>query len=159
MLYKSFGSISRNLLLLSLLAAPVWAQFEINPDHFDNPDSTTASALQTDVRAQLSDLQAQLRGYQAQLKATSDKVEEVREEAISAGIQGDGAGSYIEAYRQQQKQFRLLQESLSAQIQQVRNTIAGLQARVILASVETRSPRSIHRPGRLASASMRRPWH
>jgi len=113
-MFKQIECIGRSLVVLALLAEPAWAQFEVSPDHFESDqDSKSASAHETELQIQISDLQDQIGSYLANIQAKSEMVEEARQAAISAGIQGDGAGSYIESYRLHQKQLELLQQSMT----------------------------------------------
>jgi len=113
-MFKQIECISRSMVVLALLAEPAWAQFEVSPDHFESDqDSKTASTHETELQIQISDLQDQIGSYMANIQAKSEMVEEARQAAISAGIQGDGAGSYIESYRLHQKQLELLQQSMT----------------------------------------------
>ena len=89
----------------------------------------TASVVQTSQHgAEISSLRQKLEGYEQQLRAKSEVVEEARQAAISAGIQGDGAGPSIDAYRQQQKEMEALRAALTPQIEQARATTAQLKS-------------------------------
>jgi hypothetical protein len=144
-MFKQFQCICKSLLVLSLLAVPAWAQFEVSPDHFDSDqDSKTASAHQTELQGQVRDLQAQIVSNQARIRAKSEMVEDARQEAVSAGIQGDGAGTYLEAYRLQQDQLEPLQQSLTTQIALARNTIADLETQFTLVSAKTHVPQPLY---------------
>jgi hypothetical protein len=139
-MFKHLKSISLSVLTLSLWAAPAWAQFEVSPDHFEtDQDSKTAISHEQELQAQVRDLQAQIVSSQAHVRAQSEMVEEARQAAISAGILGDDAGSYIEAYRLQQKQLDSLQQSLTAQIAEVRNIVADLNIRAALVIVAAKA--------------------
>jgi hypothetical protein len=147
-MFKQFECISKSLLILSLLATPAWAQFEVSPDHFESDqDSMTASAHQTELQGQVRDLQAQIVSNQARIRAKSEMVEDARQEAISAGIQGDGAGAYLEAYRVQQDQLELLLQSLTTQIALARNTIADLETQFTLVAAKTHVPQPPYHHG------------
>ena len=71
-------------------------------------------------------MQTRLEDYEKLLQAKREQVENARQEAISAGIQGDGAGSFIDAYQQQQMELEALQAALSPKIDEARKLIAGL---------------------------------
>jgi|GEM_PF-4361537 hypothetical protein len=144
-MFKQIECISRSLVVLALLAEPAWAQFEVSPDHFESDqDSKTASTHETELQIQISDLQDQIGSYMANIQAKSEMVEEARQAAISAGIQGDGAGSYIESYRLHQKQLELLQQSMTAQIELARNIIANLEARLALVAANPHAPKRLY---------------
>jgi hypothetical protein len=91
-----------------------------------NPDQTSAGITVPSRQAEVRTLQGQLEGYEQQLRVKSETVEQARQEAISAGIQGDGAGSYIDAYRRQQMELEALQAALAPKIDRARNQIADL---------------------------------
>lgn len=111
-------------LLLLAACLPAAAQIALNPGQYPNESSPVVSVPYHEDKVRT--LQGQLEGYERQLRQKSAMVENAREEAISAGIQGDGAGSYIDVYRQQQKELELLQAALTPQIDQTRKLIAGL---------------------------------
>jgi hypothetical protein len=71
-------------------------------------------------------LQTRLEDYEKLLQAKREQVESARQEAISAGIEGDGAGPFIDEYREQQMALEALQAALTPKIEQARATIAGL---------------------------------
>lgn len=83
-------------------------------------------ALAPRQQAQLRPVQTRLDDYENLLQAKREQVENARQEAISAGIVGDGAGSFIDEYRQQQMELEALQAALTPKIDQERATIAGL---------------------------------
>ena len=116
-------TVAQSMLLLAACVAAV-AQSEIAPDHFPDQSSLVASAPRQE--AQVRPVQTRLEDYENLLRAKQEQVENVRQEAISAGIQGDGAGSFIDAYRQQQAELEALQASLTPKIDQARATIASL---------------------------------
>ena len=82
------------MLLMLMPAAPAFPQAEVSPDHFAAPPEAQVSYVSPDH-------QAAPQAYSAELEAQENLVEDARQEAISAGIVGDGAGSYIDAYREQ----------------------------------------------------------
>jgi hypothetical protein len=81
-------------------------------------------------------LQSRLEDYQKQLRVKSEMVETARQDAISAGIVGDGAGSFIDFYRQQQTELEALQAALTPKIDEARKVIAGLNAPDSAASLQ-----------------------
>jgi Skp family chaperone for outer membrane proteins len=120
---STYKTAAQSLLLLAACLAAV-AQSEINPDHF--PDQAGPVAFAPRQEAQLRPLQTRLEDYEKLLQAKQEQVENARQEAISAGIVGDGAGPFIEFYRQQQTELEALQAALTPKIDQARATIAGL---------------------------------
>jgi hypothetical protein len=103
---------------------PAAAQINVNPNHSSAGSSAQTSA--STKEAQVKALQRQLERCEQQLRAKTERVEEARQEAISAGIQGDGAGPFIDAYRQEQKELEVLHAALAPQIEQTRTMIANL---------------------------------
>lgn len=119
----TYKTAAQSLLLLAACLAAV-AQSEIAPDHF--PDQASPVALALRQQAQLRPVQTRLDDYENLLQAKREQVENARQEAISAGIVGDGAGSFIDEYRQQQMELEALQAALTPKIDRARATIAGL---------------------------------
>ena len=151
-MFTAFESIRTKLLVVFLLAVPAWAQFEVNPDHFDDKNSKSVAASTAELQSRIEEAHACLLGYEAQLKARSQSVEETRHEASSAGIQGDGAGSYLAVYEQQRKELEVLQQSLGARIEDAQNTINALEAQLTLAATRADSPQPLRRRGQGAKA-------
>jgi hypothetical protein len=77
---------------------------------------------QTDVNL----LREKLKDYEEQLRVQRELVENARQDAISAGIQGDNAQANIYAYQDLQEQTKALEATLVPQIKQLRATIATL---------------------------------
>ena len=113
---------AQSLLLLAACFTAV-AQSEIAPDHFPDEPSSVASAPRQE--AQLQPVQTRLEDYENLLQAKKEQVENARQEASSAGIQGDGAEPFIEAYLQQQMELEALQAALTPKIDQARAVIAA----------------------------------
>jgi hypothetical protein len=110
-------------LLFLAACLPAAAQANVSPTHRrDGSSQICAGAPETQVKA----LQRQLESYEQQLRAEAEQVENARQEAILSGIQGDGAGPFIDAYLQEQRQLAALQAALAPQIEQTRTMIANL---------------------------------
>jgi hypothetical protein len=101
---KKIAVATLTLMIISFV--PAFPQAEINPDHFPDPSDAQVVTLQQD-REQAVALDA------AKLKAQESVVEEARQEAISAGILGDGAASYLDAYYDQVNQLEMLRAKLN----------------------------------------------
>ena len=121
----TYKTVAQSLLILAACLAAV-AQSEIAPDHFPDEASPVASAPR--LEAQVRPVQTRLENYENLLQAKRQQVENARQEAISAGIQGDGAGPFIDAYQQQQMELETLQAALNPKIEQARAIIAGLNS-------------------------------
>jgi hypothetical protein len=121
----TYKTAAQSLLMLAACLAAV-AQSEIAPDHF--PDQASPATFALRQEAQVRPLQSRLEDYENLLREKAEQVENARQEAISAGIQGDGAGSSIDFYQQQQVELEALQAALTPKIDQARATIAGLNS-------------------------------
>jgi hypothetical protein len=119
----TYKTAAQSLLLLAACVAAV-AQSEISPDHF--PDQASPVAFAPRQEAQIQPLQTLLDDYQQQLQVKSEMVENARQEAISAGIAGDGAGPFVDIYRDQQMELEALQAALTPKIEQARAIIVSL---------------------------------
>jgi hypothetical protein len=111
-------------LLLSAACLSAAPQAGVNPNNGSEGISAQISA--STKEAPVRTLQRQLESYEQQLRAKAELVENARQEAISAGIQGDGAGPYIDACRQEQKELEALHAALTPKIEQTRAMIANL---------------------------------
>jgi len=119
----TFKTAAQSMMLLAACLA-AFAQSEIAPDHF--PDQAVLVASAPRQEAQVRPLQTQLEDYENLLQAKREQVESARQEAISVGIAGDGAASFIDFYQQQQMELEALQATLTPKIDQARKLIAGL---------------------------------
>ncbi len=119
----TFKTAAQSMMLLAACLA-AFAQSEIAPDHF--PDQAVLVASAPRQEAQVRPLQTQLEDYENLLQAKREQVESARQEAISVGIAGDGAASFIDFYQQQQTELEALQATLTPKIDQARKLIAGL---------------------------------
>jgi hypothetical protein len=94
------------LLLTLMPAMPALPQAEIDPDHFPDPPDAPVSMVKTEGSQQAD-------ARSAELQSQENLAEETRQEAISAGIQGDGAASYISEYRNQVNEVDTLRAKLN----------------------------------------------
>ena len=129
----TYKTAAQSMMLLAACVAAV-AQSEIAPDHFADQAATVASTPRQE--AQVRPLQSRLEDYENLLRAKAEQVENARQEAVSAGIQGDGAASFIAFYQQQQMELEALQAALTPKIDQARATIAGLNSPNSAASLQ-----------------------
>jgi len=123
----TYKTAAQTLLLASCLTAV--AQIEINPDHF--PDQAAPVAFAPHQEAQVRPPRTRLEEYEGLLRVKLEQVENARQEAISAGIQGDGAGPFIDFYQQQQMELEALQAALTPKIEQTRAIIVSLNSPVL----------------------------
>jgi len=100
------------------------ALMKINRGH--PSEQASSSALSSQQEIEVNVLQEKLKNYEEQLRAQLELVENARQDAISAGIQGDGSQDYIYLYQEEQARADVLQATLVPQINQMRATIATL---------------------------------
>jgi hypothetical protein len=108
---------------------PAVAQFEVSPDHFDNPASAPspqAARAEQKLKQSITDEQAALDNYAGQLAAKAQQVEDLRQEAIAAGINGDGADVFIASYHNGEQELNSLRASLAPMMDFSREVLAGL---------------------------------
>jgi chromosome segregation ATPase len=136
---KRMASVSVLMLAAALTAS---AQFEVAPDHFvDDNVSVAASTPAADrLQQEIAEQQAALQASKAMLQTGEEKVEQLRQEAISAGIQGDGAGPQISAYREEQTRFEVLRSSLASRITTAEATLVSLQDELAALGAPTSKP-------------------
>ena len=124
----------RLILLFSVSALaviqPAAAQFEIAPDHFDNTRVTQteqSARAEQNLRKSIAEEQSLLERYEGQLAAKAQQVENLRQEVISAGIVGDGAGLYLTSFHNGQQELLALKDSLSPLMDSSREVLAALR--------------------------------
>ncbi len=82
---KSLKTIATLTLFALATVSFAAAQAEINPDHFPDPP---AVPMKAEVQTQINNLQARVQGCEARMTAEQEKLEALRQEAISAGADG-----------------------------------------------------------------------
>lgn len=123
---KLTHTTTAQFLLLLAACMPAAAQKQTGPDpHQVEAASPVSRAFRAD-NAQITSLQLQLTNYQEQLTQKAQRVEEDRQQAISAGIESDGAGPLIQVYLQEQKELDSLQAALAPKIENVQRSIADV---------------------------------
>jgi hypothetical protein len=142
----------RLILIFSVTALavtqPAAAQFEVAPDHFDSPRSaqTQASArAEQKLQESMADEQALLDHYLEKLAVKAQQVEILRQEAISAGINGDGASELVASFRVQEQELHSLQASLAPLMDFSREVLAGLHNDLDMLEAGATSPNSVAR--------------
>jgi hypothetical protein len=121
---KSLKTIATLTLFALATVSFAAAQAEINPDHFPDPP---AVAMKAEVQTQINNLQARVQGCEARMKAESEKLEALRQEAISAAALGDGAGDFVSAYRAEKETAYATLKTLAMEIASTNKDIASLQ--------------------------------
>ena len=124
----------RLILLFSVSAVaaiqPASAQFEVAPDHFDNArvaQTEQSARAEQKLRESIAEEQSLLDNYAGQLAAKARQVESLRQEVISAGIGGDGAGLYLASFQTGQREMQALKDSLVPLMDSSREVLAGLR--------------------------------
>jgi hypothetical protein len=108
---------------------PVVAQFEVSPDHFDQVrigQSAQAARAEEKLKQSITEEMALLKSYTKQIAEKERQVEDLRQQAISAGISGDGAATEIAWFRNQQEELITFRASLAPLIDYSREVLAGL---------------------------------
>jgi len=108
---------------------PVVAQFEVSPDHFDQVrmvQTAQAARAEEKLKESITEEMALLKSYTEQIAEKERQVEDLRQQAISAGISGDGAAMEIAWFRNQQEELITFRASLGPLIDYSRDVLAGL---------------------------------
>jgi hypothetical protein len=121
---KSLKTIATITLFALATVSFAAAQAEINPDHFPDPP---AVAMKAEVQMQINNLQSRVQGCEAKMKAESEKLEALRQEAISAGSLGDGAGDFVSAYLAEKETVDATLKTLAMEIASTNKDIASLE--------------------------------
>ncbi len=149
-------------LLMLAAALPASAQFEVAPDHYtDDREAISASMPAADqLRHKIAEQQSALQASKAMLAAREQKLEELRQDAISAGIEGDGAGPQLSAYQAEQHDVEILRSAVAVRIQAAESVIASLQDELAAQSAPrtdtaglTSRTRTSHHSGRVLLAA------
>ena len=108
---------------------PVVAQFEVSPDHFDQVrigQTAQAARAEEKLKQSITEEMALLESYTERVAEKEQQVEDLRQQAISAGISGDGAAMEIAWFRNQQEELITLRSSFAPLIDYSREVLAGL---------------------------------
>jgi len=108
---------------------PVVAQFEVSPDHFDQVrivQTAQSTRAEEKLKQSITEEMALLKSYTERVAEKEQQVEDLRQQAISAGISGDGAATEIAWFRNQQEELITLRSSFAPLIDYSREVLAGL---------------------------------
>jgi hypothetical protein len=108
------------------VAAVLTAAALMKIDRGHASEQASSSALVSQQETEVNVLQEKLDKSEEQLRAQLELTENARQDAIAAGIQGDGAQDFVYVYQREQAQADLLEATLVPQIKQIRATIATL---------------------------------
>jgi hypothetical protein len=117
------------LVLAVLFSVPAVAQFEVSPDHFDDPPATpaqTSAAQKEHVRLQMASAQAELKKCHKQIENKAAEVEQARQLLLSPAGSADEAGESF-ALAARERELKQLKTSLAAPIHEAELRIAKLQ--------------------------------
>ena len=140
--------------LAALLAVPAMAQFEISPDHFDEPRKEAAQRLSPEaqkLQTQITEQKGVLADYQAQIDTRRKELDALWNDIISKSTD-DEAGQAI-AFFHEQKQFEEFKRSMVPRITAVESNVARLEQKFIaLISPTTPPPTSAANQPRTVAA-------
>ena len=121
---KSLKTIATLTLFALATVSFAAAQAEINPDHFPDPPAVPMKAA---VQTQINNLQARVQGCEARMKAEQEKLEALRQEAISAGAMGDGAADFVNSYLAEKETVDATLKTLAMEVSAANKDIASLE--------------------------------
>src|ERR1041385_5163537 len=131
------------LLLLLMSAVPAVAQFEVNPDHFEDSSSSSQQVTHSNsaesLKLQIAEQKKVLAGYQDQLLQKSAVVAKARQ-----ALSNSGSASARDDYFRQKSELRELRESLAVPVHNAQLTLVRLerQQHALRAAARTRDTRS-----------------
>jgi hypothetical protein len=116
-------------------SAPAWlfvpavAQFEISPDHFDEPlpvEISRPAKPQADIHSKIREQQQLLEGYNAQIKAKSLEIDAALEDLSNNGNEaGQAEAGWIH-----QRELEKLNKELALPISQAQARLASLTSKI-----------------------------
>ena len=83
--------------------------------------------MKAEVQTQINNLQARAQGCEARMTAEQEKLEALRQEAISAGAMGDGAGDFVNAYLAEKETVDATLKTLAMEVSAANKDIASLE--------------------------------
>ena len=117
------------LALAVLFSVPAVAQFDVSPDHFDDPPATPAQASvaqKENIRFQMARAQAELKKCHKQIENKAAEVEQARQLLLSPTGSADEAGESF-ALAERERELKQLKKALAAPIHDAELRIAKLQ--------------------------------
>src|ERR1700757_4086961 len=145
------------LALAVLFSVPAAAQFEVSPDHFDEPPATpvqTSAAQKENARLELARARAELRKCRKQIEDKTAEVEQARQLLLSPAGSADEAGESF-ALAARERELKQLKKRLAGPIHDAELRIAELQRDQNVAPPPVTVSASAHRPVLRKSASAR----
>jgi hypothetical protein len=145
------------LALAVLLSIPAAAQFEVSPDHFNEPPATpvqTSAAQKENARLELASARAELKKCRKQIEDKTAEVAQARQLLLSPAGSADEAGESF-ALAAREKELNQLRKTLAAPIHDAELRIAELQRDQNVAPPPATVSTSAHRSVLRKSASAR----
>jgi len=144
--------------LVVFATLPAFAQFEVNPDRFDDgPSSAEAQSVSrasAELSGQIAEQQSLLASYRGKIAAEAALVEQARQRLISPEGSADEAGESI-ALSVSEERLEKLQRSLADPIRVAETILAGLETRqAALMASATEHPPAVRRASRKATVLM-----
>ena len=121
---------------LLCLVATAAGQFEVSPDHPDEPVAKKASPQRAEVAAKIAEQQKILESCQIQIRSKSQEVEAALQDLIANGNEGGQA----EALWIRERELEKLQKRLASEIRSAEATLASLQNRLGTLAAQTEEP-------------------
>ena len=126
-----FARSATVVFLGTLITIPAAAQAEIEPDHFDHtpqqPAGVKAPARNIELESQIAAQQKVLDECYVQISSKLQLVEKARKAAEGSAAMENSAYIFIDAYKQERREFEELKSSLAPRISQALDTINTLQ--------------------------------
>lgn len=126
-----FARFATVVFLVTLITIPAAAQAEIDPDHFDHtaqqPAGAKAPARDIELQSQIAAQRKVLDECNAQISSKLQLVEKARKTAEGSAAMENSAYIFIDAYKQELREFEELKSSLAPRIIQALDTISTLQ--------------------------------
>src|ERR1700745_424627 len=122
-----FARSATVVFLGTLITIPAAAQAEIEPDHFDHtpqpPAGVKAPARNIELESQIAAHQKVLDECNAQISSKLQLGEKARKAAEGSAAMENSAYIFIDAYKQERREFEELKSSLAPRISQALDTI------------------------------------
>ncbi len=144
----------------ALTTIPAVAQAEIEPDHFDHPSQQAAEvkapARDIELRSQIAAQQKVVNECNAQISSKLQLVEKARKMAEGSAAMENSAYIFIDAYKQERREFEELKSSLAPRISLALDTINTLQNELTQTAEASSSGEKRHRRPTLPVAAQSR---
>jgi len=138
---KNLTKIATLALFSLATMASAAAQADVNPDHFPDLPSAAAPTVTAEAQTQINALETRIQDCEARMQQQSEMLEKARQEVISAGIQGDGAGDLMSSYQAEEQRVGRMQKALDTEIASAKRDLDMLKAEgSVVVAAGTRKP-------------------